>query len=338
MAQKTVCIHIKPLAENECGIDHRDAFLRNMASLKTNIDFWVIGNNTLISLAMTCDASLQQYIENIFYAAFPTSELVTMTSKPTAPNTFLIPRKKTLFHDETVFNDTAVFMKNGTYMSPFHDILSLYNAIDAESELTICVSFLFGKTKNIWQKAFSMAKKLFIPYQKSDSKTVTAINNTDTTTHHEAHHELWMRIGWHIRSKQTAIKSAINEQVKTMMRAFIANDKNKVTIASSAPKHVGVMRSQAIHFFNIPTQQHVTNALDYAVYRKLPYPYPLPTIANTPKEEFTLIGTTDYRNDKVNFGMIEEDKFRHIYIVGKTGTGKSTFLSNLIANDIKNGK
>ena len=36
--------------------------------------------------------------------------------------------------------------------------------------------------------------------------------------------------------------------------------------------------------------------------------------------------------------MIEEDKFRHMYIVGKTGTGKSTFLSNLIANDIKNGK
>lgn len=36
--------------------------------------------------------------------------------------------------------------------------------------------------------------------------------------------------------------------------------------------------------------------------------------------------------------MIEEDKFRHLYIVGKTGTGKSTFLSNLISDDIQNGK
>lgn len=78
--------------------------------------------------------------------------------------------------------------------------------------------------------------------------------------------------------------------------------------------------------------------MDYAVYRKLPYPYPIPTEDTVKADEFTLIGRTDYRNDNITFGMIEEDKFRHMYIIGKTGTGKSTFLSNLITNDIKNGK
>jgi len=292
----------------------------------------------MIKLYMTCDASLQQYIENIFYASFPTSELNTVDGKPSSPNTFLIPRKKSIFHDETIFNDTTVFTKNGTYMSPFHDILSLYNAIDTESELTICLSLLFGKTKNIWHKTFGMITKLFIPYSKEASKTESSPTSPTPPVHDEFHSEVWMRIGRHIRSKQALVKSAVNEQIKTMMKTFIANDKNKIVIGSSAPKHRGVMRSQAVHFFHLPTQQHFSKALDYAVYRKLPYPYPLPTSSNTPREQFTVIGTTDYRNDKIAFGMIEEDKFRHMYVVGKTGTGKSTFLSNLIANDIKNGK
>ena len=52
---------------------------------------------------------------------------------------------------------------------------------------------------------------------------------------------------------------------------------------------IPMLRSQAVNFFHIPTQQHFTKALDYAVYRKLPYPYPLPTETNTAKDEFTLI-------------------------------------------------
>jgi type IV secretory pathway VirB4 component len=33
----------------------------------------------------------------------------------------------------------------------------------------------------------------------------------------------------------------------------------------------------------------------------------------------------------------KEDKFRHMYIMGKTGTGKSTLISNLIASDMQAG-
>jgi DNA helicase HerA-like ATPase len=33
-----------------------------------------------------------------------------------------------------------------------------------------------------------------------------------------------------------------------------------------------------------------------------------------------------------------EDRLRHIYIIGKTGTGKSELLSDLVMQDIKEGK
>jgi hypothetical protein len=37
----------------------------------------------------------------------------------------------------------------------------------------------------------------------------------------------------------------------------------------------------------------------------------------------------DFRNDNRVFGIKDEDRFSHIYIIGKTGTGKSTLLETM---------
>jgi hypothetical protein len=63
----------------------------------------------------------------------------------------------------------------------------------------------------------------------------------------------------------------------------------KIELKSTPALMIPMLRSQVVNFFHIPTQQHFTKALDYAVYRKLPYPYPIPTQNNTKKDEFTLI-------------------------------------------------
>lgn len=53
--------------------------------------------------------------------------------------------------------------------------------------------------------------------------------------------------------------------------------------------------------------------------------------------EITYIGKTDFRNTMTRFGIRAIDRTKHMYIIGKTGTGKSTFLENLIVQDIVNG-
>lgn len=55
-------------------------------------------------------------------------------------------------------------------------------------------------------------------------------------------------------------------------------------------------------------------------------------------EKVTYIGTVDYRNKPVTFGIKEDDRTRHTYIIGKTGMGKSTLLENLAVQDIQNGE
>ena len=46
------------------------------------------------------------------------------------------------------------------------------------------------------------------------------------------------------------------------------------------------------------------------------------------------IGETTFRNEKKIFGIRNEDRQRHIYIIGKTGTGKSALLKNMAIQDI----
>lgn len=47
-----------------------------------------------------------------------------------------------------------------------------------------------------------------------------------------------------------------------------------------------------------------------------------------------LIGKTNYRSINKSFFIKDTDRLSHIYIIGKTGTGKSTLLENLIRQDI----
>jgi hypothetical protein len=68
--------------------------------------------------------------------------------------------------------------------------------------------------------------------------------------------------------------------------------------------------------------------------RKLPYPMNLPGRQDGAR----IIGMTDYRNLHFPYGLAQADRRRHMYILGKTGTGKSTSLKNLIMGDIYAGK
>lgn len=52
----------------------------------------------------------------------------------------------------------------------------------------------------------------------------------------------------------------------------------------------------------------------------------------------TYIGTTDYRGINTKFGIKASDRTRHMYVIGKTGMGKSTLLENMAVQDIQNGE
>lgn len=54
-------------------------------------------------------------------------------------------------------------------------------------------------------------------------------------------------------------------------------------------------------------------------------------------ETLIYIGETTYRNQNKKFGIKIDDRRRHMYVVGKTGMGKSALLENMAIQDIQAG-
>jgi Type IV secretion-system coupling protein DNA-binding domain len=61
------------------------------------------------------------------------------------------------------------------------------------------------------------------------------------------------------------------------------------------------------------------------------------SMANGGDSRITLIGRTNFRNQHKPFGIRQADRRAHMYIIGKTGTGKSTLLETMIRQDIEAG-
>ena len=54
-------------------------------------------------------------------------------------------------------------------------------------------------------------------------------------------------------------------------------------------------------------------------------------------DDILRLGRVDFRNDRRVFGIKREDRFSHIYVIGKTGTGKSTLLETMAQQDLERG-
>jgi len=84
--------------------------------------------------------------------------------------------------------------------------------------------------------------------------------------------------------------------------------------------------------FHLPTTNIDTPNISWSYSRKSEPP------SNLPTEKCVYIGDTIFRGKKVRFGLADnDDRTRHMYVIGKSGTGKSTLFIDMIIQDIKNG-
>src|SRR5258706_3063457 len=96
--------------------------------------------------------------------------------------------------------------------------------------------------------------------------------------------------------------------------------------------HTSVLNSEELAtIFHFPNKQVTTPHLFWLNAKTAPAPAQIPN-------EGLYLGVSTYQGVKRKVYLGDEDRMRHVYIIGKTGTGKSEMLKDLILQDIKDGK
>lgn len=83
--------------------------------------------------------------------------------------------------------------------------------------------------------------------------------------------------------------------------------------------------------FHLPTSSTDIPRIKWLTSREAPPPENLPS-------EGIILGESVYRDDRKAIHMTDDDRRRHLYIIGQTGTGKTLTMKHMVAQDIKNGK
>ncbi|MDD2516250.1 MAG: type IV secretion system DNA-binding domain-containing protein [Candidatus Gracilibacteria bacterium] len=87
---------------------------------------------------------------------------------------------------------------------------------------------------------------------------------------------------------------------------------------------------------HMPTVYVKTAHISRITSKTLEHPTNLPELGKDPNT--SPMGITNWRGSEKQFGIYETDRQRHIYIIGKTGMGKSTLLETMIFDDILKGR
>ena len=198
------------------------------------------------------------------------------------------------------------------------------NSDPEKKSTSIDSSFLEGVEKKIAKPGFDTAVRL-ISISKDKISTDAHLKNL------EASFEQFTDVSYNRFQKRKFVsqKKLIDNFI---YRKLYVIDWHIPVLGISIYKNTSVLNSEELAtIFHLPNKNVQTPNILWLRARRAAAPVNLP-------DSGLYLGKSIFRGDKKKIFLKEEDRRRHTYIIGQTGTGKSVLLMSLALQDIKNGK
>ncbi len=295
--------------------------------------------NQQIRFQITCDTEISQFIQTQIQSNYPL--VVIEKTKDPLEGQPLNVKELTLAKGS--------YYPIGTYdkfadVDPLSSVLSVLSK--AEPTELIVVQIALAATNSSWQSKGAVyadqgSKNEDGSYQPRADKTVitekisypgfrTSIrlisNQTKSIT------ELVSSFGVYARSDGNHFKNK---------KSLFKNTGSKDALARKVTGNTILNVVELATIWHLPSEKIKTSGIAWGTKVLSEPPENLPnaiTATDEDRKHIDFFAKTIFKNRDTIFGIKDIDRRRHVWAIGKTGTGKSTLIANMAIDDIKKGR
>lgn len=355
-----VTLEIRLPKDNEIKIDAAEQMFGSFSSLKKSgwfsfldlddvISFEIIGQQSQIHFCVSAPSRIVDLVEKTIYSYYPTADI----KKIDEPNIFFEEGK--VAYGALVTKEIA-YMPIKTYKDlPSDSLAATTSALSKLGEgeaamIQILIRPAEGKWKKLGKSYVSSTKKKEANPEKATFKTdpkmldkideKTTRSGFETTIRFVVSAKTKDAASIHLRNIKTGFSQFSGDLngfkgPRILFKGgFMINFIYKFfpVFETRFSKSVSILTSDELAtLFHFPNKTVETPHIQWLKAKTAP------VASEVPETGGTFIGYGYYRGVKRPVTIGFEDRRRHSYIIGKTGTGKSELLKEMIKQDIKAG-
>lgn len=340
--QKAV-LSIKLLRSNENKEDAMETFFRSLHRVLPNnvdISFEMVSAHQFLTFYVVVDKDYKQSVQSQLYGQFPDAEIDEVAD-------YLKDLSVDAVIQDLYFKRSSVYPFQ-TYQQLKEDLLKSFSAALAKAEpderayLQICLKRVGSK---IWERGFKNW------YQQLFGQKINSEGNLSPLGA-KLEDDLYVgKVRLIYVAKNRAVAYAKLNALKGLFKItkgdtnelkkkwFVLN-KSSINAIKARLFQEGDFFSPAelATLYHFPHKEGSTSNIVETNSKRAPAPDDVPFEGLVEPKDVSFFAETNFRNDRRKFGIKRIDRRRHLYVVGKTGSGKSRLLQLLLMSDIASGQ